>query len=135
LKRREYIIFSFATYPKKVHATHPVIWWINPKHIKTIWQTVSLSDEHNHYIIKRQKYGSCIKDRAGNSGCCQPAAADDTELAVEPNWSTVNWFTTSPFRMATVWRAACLARARPLLGELLVLLPLLGHDPPCSPFL
>jgi hypothetical protein len=37
--------------------------------------------------------------------------ADDTELAVEQKWSVVNWVSTSPLSMATVWTAACLARA------------------------
>jgi hypothetical protein len=79
---------------------------------------------------------------ADEAGCCQPAAADDTELAVNPNSLATNWVITSPLSMATAWAAACLARTsaavdglqdfglpRLLLGVLLVLLLLLGHDP------
>jgi hypothetical protein len=51
--------------------------------------------------------GSRVDDRAGDAGRCHPAA-DDTELAMDPNWSPANWVTSSFLSMAT---AACLAKA------------------------
>jgi hypothetical protein len=36
---------------------------------------------------------SCIEDKT---------IANDIELVVEANWSAMNWFTTSPFSMATM---------------------------------
>jgi hypothetical protein len=32
-------------------------------------------------------------------------------LVVDPNWSPMNWVTTSLLSMATAWTAACLAKA------------------------
>jgi hypothetical protein len=54
--------------------------------------------------------GSRVDDRVGDAGRCHPAA-DDTELAVDPNWSAANWVTTSLLSMATAWMTACLAKA------------------------
>jgi hypothetical protein len=45
--------------------------------------------------------GSCVNDKAGNAGRYQASVVDDTKLVVKPRWSAVNWFTTSPFSMAT----------------------------------
>jgi hypothetical protein len=89
--------------------------------------------------------GSRVEDRAGESGRCQPAAADDTELAVDPNWSAANWVTTSPLEHGDNVGGGLLDQnlggssgvdvlqdfglPRLLLGGLVVLLLLLGHDP------
>jgi hypothetical protein len=54
--------------------------------------------------------GSRVDDRADDAGRCHPAA-DDTELAVDPDWSPENWVTTSLLSIATAWTAACLAKA------------------------
>jgi hypothetical protein len=60
-------------------------------------------------------YGLCVDtNTGGDAGHCHDArmaVADGIELAVDPSWSTVKWFTTTPFRTATAWTTACLARA------------------------
>jgi hypothetical protein len=61
--------------------------------------------------------GSCLQDKNDNAGHCQAAVTDNTEMAVEPSWSAVNWFTTPPFSMATAWRVAAWCGGQPTWPE------------------
>jgi hypothetical protein len=87
--------------------------------------------------------GSRVEYRAGEAGRCQPAAADDTELAVEPNWPAVNWVVcVDGGLLGQILGGSSgldgledFGLPHLLLGELLVLLPLLGQDPPGSSLL
>jgi hypothetical protein len=89
--------------------------------------------------------GSRVEDRAGEAGRCQLPAADDTELAVDPNWSVGHHLALehgdgvddsllgqSLGRSSGVNGLQHFGLPRLLLGSLPVLLLLLGHDPPTA---
>jgi hypothetical protein len=75
---------------------------------------VEVDDGLEHATVRRELRRNTEARRGRRLGRwltrCHPAA-DDTELAVDPNWSSANWVTTSLLSMATVWTAACLAKA------------------------